>query len=754
MSGTPGHADNRRSTFSGRSNYNPRFRTIATNFQAWPGLYTVTDTAPTQVAAVAISSGGTQLGYPHCDPAADVPQLFAVSRPYLRSNDSNRQVTITGTGFGAARGTVSLAGAQGNPSASIVSWTDRSIVINVGNGPNGAVALSIRTAAGRSTINGLTLQLLGPPNAQNNQNNPRLRQVNPPASAVRPGETTYSTVQAAIEAAAGANGTDLVVVWPGPTGTDNPTGAYYENVVLHSSVRLQGVGPGGQYPDGAYVRGSVLDGRNFAIDNPSGTAWLNLVGLVRYAGPEAVPDGAVVTVLAGAGEFNAGNAPTINGFRITGGNQSDFAGNINAITGAVKTPYGAAGAAVTQGGGVYLHANARFTEISDNVIVGNSGSYGGAIRVGTPYVNTNNSDVSISRNQIRDNGGTNLAGGIGIFAGSTNYSVDHNALCGNFSAEYGGAITHFGRSNNGKIDHNQIRLNQSYDEGGGIMVAGELPANPNQPSPGSGPLTIDANVVQANLANDDGGGIRMLQAGTFPITVTNNMVTGNISAHEGGGIALDDAVDVRLIANTVMDNITTATAVTSDGRPAPAGLSTTFNSAPLQATLPANSPNFSKPKMFNNIFWNNRAGAWNGVSVTGIGAPGAPPGEPLNLWDMGSADGTGPLEPTNSVLQTTTGTVLSPTNKVGVDPKVVAQFPTSVQIQTSRTFPSFRQAVIVVQDVAGTQMGNYHLAAGSAATNGGAPVKIVGNVVLIPPRLDIDGDRRNMLFPDIGADEI
>ena len=29
--------------------YNPGFRTIAATFQGWPGLYTVTDTAPTQV---------------------------------------------------------------------------------------------------------------------------------------------------------------------------------------------------------------------------------------------------------------------------------------------------------------------------------------------------------------------------------------------------------------------------------------------------------------------------------------------------------------------------------------------------------------------------------------------------------------------------------------------------------------------------------------------------------------------------------
>jgi len=57
--GQPGHLNR---------SYNPRFRTIATNFQAWPGLFTTTDTAPTQVAAVAIAPGSTQVGPVDCDP--------------------------------------------------------------------------------------------------------------------------------------------------------------------------------------------------------------------------------------------------------------------------------------------------------------------------------------------------------------------------------------------------------------------------------------------------------------------------------------------------------------------------------------------------------------------------------------------------------------------------------------------------------------------------------------------------------------
>jgi hypothetical protein len=523
-------------------------------------------------------------------------------------------------------------------------------------------------------------------------------------------------------------------------------------------VQLQGVGPGGQYPDGTYVPGSVLDGRGFGIDNAAGTAWVNLVNSLPHSAPTEVPDGAVVTVLARPNQFNMLNAPAVDGFRITGGNQSDFPGNANIlaeVAGGITTPLGAAGSLVTQGGGVYLHADARYTRITDNLIVGNSGSYGGAIRVGTPYVNTHNENVTISRNQIRDNGGTNLAGGIGIFAGSSRYSVDHNAICGNFSAEYGGGVSAFGLSPNGTISANRIWLNQSYDEGGGVMVAGELPNDPTKPSAGSGAVTIDANTIEANLANDDGGGLRFLQAGNFPIAVTNNMVVDNVSTHEGGGIALDDSVDVRVVNNTVMGNITTATAATSTGKPAPAGLSTAANSDQLQATLPATAKTWSDPKLFNNIFWNNRAGSWNGLYVSGIGAPDAPAGDPLNFWDMGSLDPGVTLTPTNSVLQTATGITPSATNTVGVDPQVKTPFAATVTIETSRAFPSFRQAVIVIQPVPLTQMGDYHLVGpASPASNRGAGSRSFGGVTVTAPRSDFDGQTRSTNRPDAGADEI
>ncbi len=493
-----------------------------------------------------------------------------------------------------------------------------------------------------------------------------------------------------------------------------------------------------------------------------------------------MPDAAVVTVLDDprGTSVPASYPVTLDGFTITGGAQSDFPANINELTGGIKTPYGASGALVTQGGGVYVHSNVRSMQVTDNIIRGNGGSYGGAVRLGTPYVGDNhNYDFLLARNQIRDNGGTNLAGGIGLFTGSDGYQVTGNAICGNFSAEYGGAITAFGYnanpggSNGGTIAKNRIWFNASYDEGGGVMIAGELPANPTKLSEGSGAVSIDANVIQANLANDDGGGIRLLQVSgshiskTDPgtIDITNNTVANNVSAHEGGGIAMDDAAFVNIVNNTVTKNLTTATAVTSNGQPAPAGLSTATNSDPLQArlgnttqfprsaTLAATT--FSKPTLFNDVFWDNRAGTFNGGLVTGIGAPDGSANADVDYWDMGVADQPGsPLAPTNSVLKDGRNVASSQTNKIA-DPLFKANYDVTVNILASRTYPAFRQSVIVAQLLPPSLMGDYHLAGPSSSARGAGASSVTVNWGTAPPanpfsyqvtapKTDIDGQAR------------
>jgi hypothetical protein len=115
-------------------------------------------------------------------------------------------------------------------------------------------------------------------------------------------------------------------------------------------------------------------------------------------------------------------------------------------------------------------------------------------------------------------------------------------------------------------------------------------------------------------------------------------------------VALDDAPNVTLVNNTIVKNITTATAATNaaiaDGtKPAnPAGISTGGNSPQLQKTLSNDSPNWSRPKMLNNILADNRAG-WVSVpasgdlwAISGIGQGGP---TDIQRWDVGVSSAAG-----------------------------------------------------------------------------------------------------------------
>jgi hypothetical protein len=728
--GQPGHLN---------SDYNPRFRTIAASFQAWPGLFTVTDEAPTQVANTVLAPDTTTANPTQCDLGSGFPQLFSVSRPYVRQSTTSddRQVVVKGTDFGSTAGSVQLGGTT----VPTTSWTADEIRFTVPNdsGLRGSRNLQVTRADGKTGYNMLTLQVLAPATGSNSATNPRIAEVGPGKQ--------YATVQAALEAARPTLQARfwLVVVWPGQQTADDPRGDYNENLIVHHRVRVQGVGPGGFTASGTFVPGSILNGLGFNPDNAQGASWLSLLGTLRYSGDPQVPDAAVVTVLDDPGNFVGGYDPALDGFTITGGVQLDFPTNVNAVTGGVKTPYGATGALVSQGGGVYVHSAVRNLSVTDNVIVGNGGSYGGGVRVGTPYLSNNNTGFSLARNQIRDNGGTNLAGGIGIFARNDGYSVSNNAICGNFSAEYGGAMTAFGYQGNagGRVDHNRIWFNGSYDEGGGVMIAGELPSNPDNLSAGSGPVSIDHNQISTNIASDDGGGIRLLQVsgsnisqnqrGT--ISIVDNDVVNNVSAHEGGGIALDDAAFVDIVGNTVARNVTTATAITSDGLPAAAGLSTATNSDPLQARLRNGNfftlnrsqvlagTTFSKPTLLDNLFWDNRAGTFTDGTVTGIGLlPDGTDGGVEN-WDMGMTDTPlGDLSPRGSVIQTIRGTDLtttdSRTNRVTDASSVKDPFELTVDVLASRTYPAFRQSVIIAEVLPPNLLGDYHLTGSSSSAYG------------------------------------
>ena len=133
--------------------------------------------------------------------------------------------------------------------------------------------------------------------------------------------------------------------------------------------------------------------------------------------------------------------------------------------------------------------------------------------------------------------------------------------------------------------------------------------------------------------------------------------------------------------------------------------------------------------------------------MAGVGLEGDP--NPLNHWDVGAADNSGLLSPTNSILEVTTGTVLDASN-VQADPLVVSTYDTSVRVAPWRGNPRFVDITMVTTEATPNLLGDYHLDANSPAINAGATSK----GAVLAPAMDIDRDGRPSDGGyEIGADE-
>ena len=354
-------------------NYTPRFNTMGAGAEAMAGITTFADIAPWQVG-LTIEQPGTNVSQNvTCPQDAATPQLFAVDRPYV--SGTNRTFTISGLGFGAS------PGGQVTLDKTVLTtgpWSNTSITATVpANMAVGPHQLRITSSNGQSTVNGLTFHVLG------TGYNPNLYEVGE-------GET-YAMIQDALDAAYTSAGDDLVVVYPGTPDfanpRNNPWGAYYENLIVASPVKLQGVGPGG-FQGSTYVPGSMINAGAYSGDTAAATDWLNKVATYTWDGNQTVNDGEAIYLLASATNGGAGRArvftssfkASIDGFDIRGGNQNGFPGNINDLTGGQT---GLPPTITTQGGAIFANAYVRHLQITNNVVQNNGSGYG-TIRIGTP----------------------------------------------------------------------------------------------------------------------------------------------------------------------------------------------------------------------------------------------------------------------------------------------------------------------------------------------------------------------------------
>lgn len=671
--------------------FNPQYSQFCYTLQYMPGATTYLDTPVIPVAAFAgpgqfpldceftdgtprikevtggpyVPSGGGILtivsegpvGVPNPAYCPGPPFTSAIECPVI-----NTEKTIfRDYGFGSS-GTVELVAADGTATTLTTNpWSSISISATVpGTVPNGSYQLVVtRGDTGKSSIIGVTVQK-------------GVRQ----GAAVRT-VSSGGSIQAAIDAA-GAN--DLILVGPG---------TYEELVIMWKPVKLQGWGPGSVTINAIKTPAEKLLDWRAKVTQLIADEFVDLLPAQEVGAgvPEPVTlfteEGPGIIVLAKTDEFAANPGARIDGFTITGADHA---------------------------GGIMVNGYADDLVISNNRIANNAGFFAGGIRVGHPeltepdglvYADGMNHNISIHNNHITQNGGQGGAGGgVSLCTGTDGYALTGNYVCGNFTLGDGGGIGHLGRSENGLIENNTIIFNESFFQGGtvnggGILIAGQARLGTATIGPGSGPVTINANLILGNAAGaGDGGGIRTSRTNYDTINIFNNMIVNNVAALAGGGISLQDTADSNIIYNTIAHNDSTATAgeafdanSPTQSTPQPAGIVSRTHIQPLGA------PGFSNPQqLVNNIIYENRSFYFllDQAAVPpvfglmpDVGAGAAPV-----FWDLGAPAGQ-LLNPLSCVLTDKGG--YDSSNKTS-DPKFVAAYFNGDRGQTI-LFPEITTAI-------------------------------------------------------------
>jgi hypothetical protein len=624
-------------------NFNRQYSQFCYTFQYMPGITTYLDTPVVPVAAFA----GPDQFQLDCELPSATPRIYSVSGPqggpivmaagdlvtitsmgsvevpnpaYDGPNGIQPKTILRDYGFGGTAGTLSVGGVDIDPAN--VTWAADGGSISFAVPADLTTGeLIVTRADGNATPIGVTLWV------NYTAKDPYVvHQVQPST------DPQAQPIQDAIDLAAEG---DIILIAPGN---------YPELTVMWKPVRLQGWGEGSVTLNASQSLSDRLLQQRQTIATLLTNELVELLPAQQGVfDPNAIEPN-VLRTEEGAAILVLGNEKT---FEL---DKDEFP--LARIDGLTIT--GASG-----GGGIMVNGYAYDLEISNNVISGNQGFFGGGIRIGHPelFLETNqgleyqdsfNERIQIHHNSINRNGGLGgTGGGIALHTGADDYAVVNNHICGNFTMGQGGGIGQLGLVEDGKDDdlyggviaNNQILFNQNFNQspgawnGGGVFITGG--PNPNGPdllSTGSGSVLINANLFQGNLAGaGDGGAISLLQVNGadveaskkpedwYSADVFNNLIVNNVAGLAGGAIALKDTTRSNLLHNTVAFNDSTATAglaftpgIPNQSNPQPAGIVSRPHSDLLFANIdvkvepPFNAP-YSNPRMEDNIIWHNRS---------------------------------------------------------------------------------------------------------------------------------------------------
>ncbi|RFO95084.1 hypothetical protein DIC66_20215 [Rhodoferax lacus] len=675
-------------------------------------------------------------------------------------------------GFGTVRGTVKL----GNTTLAVSTWTADLLTVTVPAGtPSGQLTIT-RGDNGKESVVGLTVHT----------------GITPP-KVVAPG----ASIQAVIDDANTRAG-DLITV---------PPGTYNEYLILDKRVRLQGWGAGSVTINASKSSAGGLAAwrklLNKKVDARCGTDNGSLAVDACPANTPVDVDTGAPTVVAGRnrtfdplpgqtlGINKSNNEPILFGAEegagiLAVGRARQLNDGSFVCASAGSQDYRIDGLTITgsdSGGGVLASGYNCGLNITNNRVASNYGTYGGGIRVGHTaldsadlFTDGNNNNVLIDHNWVSQNGASEIAsgdgggGGITLGTGSNGYQVTNNYICGNFSMSDGGGISHVGLSSGANsIVNNKILLNQTFNQsadptGGGLYIGGQVPIGGGT-SVGTGSVTVDRNLIQYNHAGAGaGGGVSIARASgnNDNLLLTNNLIANNAAAYTGGGVAVADVSNrVRLVNNTVADNVSTAT--NRQSFPAGPKVQSTAQIGGIARVSGA------APTLLNNIIWNNQSFTWKLTPATATSTE-LTALTPAGVSDLSIGTAAPLLASSNSVLSTNDSLTncsncrvtdaagiafvkrISLVSQIDNDQPLV--LPETTIMQTALTFDEGGNFInvnfspLTPWDLADPSKlrSDYHIAATSVAVDKGAS----GTGV---PTVDYDAQTR--VSPvDVGADEV
>jgi len=239
--------------------------------------------------------------------------------------------------------------------------------------------------------------------------------------------------------------------------------------------------------------------------------------------------------------FIAGNiSPTIEGFRITGGDAAGFGGDrfgqgagggVYVFTATAKLSYNHvfSNTAPGCGGGLYLHySNAT---LANNTITNNTTAFcdGGGFYLNRSAATLISNTIANNYAKMRDAGG--------LFLFSSDATLANNIITGNNARSDGGGL-YLASGDDITLSDNNISDNVASEFGGGLYMGGSS-------------ATLLGNTISRNIAGNSGGGLHL---GRNDVVLDGNSIIGNTADKSGGGLLLFDNYRVLLSNNVVADN--------------------------------------------------------------------------------------------------------------------------------------------------------------------------------------------------------